>query len=68
MQAPVRQPTAPVTSASPSPLPSRQSIRQDILAKKDVNEVIEYIERNESTAMRRRNRRKSDRSSRDREE
>jgi len=49
-QAPVRRPAVPVTSASPSPLPSRQSSTQDILAKKDVDEIIEYIEGNKSTA------------------
>jgi len=45
-----RPPVPPVTSASPSPLPSRQSSTQDILAKKDVDEIIEYIEGNKSTA------------------
>jgi hypothetical protein len=39
-----------VISASPSPLPSRQSSTQDILAKKDVDETIEYIAGNKSTA------------------
>eukprot|EP00092_Neocalanus_flemingeri_P019810 GFUD01021460.1.p1 GENE.GFUD01021460.1~~GFUD01021460.1.p1 ORF type:complete len:1720 (+),score=598.38 GFUD01021460.1:69-5228(+) len=48
--APVRRPEVPVSSASPSPLPSRQSSTQDILAKKDVDEIIEYIEGNKSTA------------------
>jgi len=45
-----RPPVPPATSASPSPLPSRQSSTQDILAKKDVDEIIEYIEGNKSTA------------------
>merc|ERR1712083_263191 len=49
-QAQVKRPLVPVTSASPSPLPSRQSSTQDILAKKDVDEIIEYIEGNKSTA------------------
>jgi len=49
-QAQVKKPLVPVTSASPSPLPSRQSSTQDILAKKDVDEIIEYIEGNKSTA------------------
>jgi len=48
--APVRRPDIPVASASPSPLPSRQSSTQDILAKKDVDEIIEYIEGNKSNA------------------
>jgi len=47
---PVRRPEVPVSSTSPSPLPSRQSSTQDILAKKDVDEIIEYIEGNKSTA------------------
>ena len=50
MQAPARQPSAPVTLASSSFLPSRQSIRQDTLAKKDVDEVVEFIKRNENPA------------------
>jgi len=49
-QAQVMKPLVPATSASPSPLPSRQSSTQDILAKKDVDEIIEYIEGNKGTA------------------
>jgi len=49
-QAQARRPAIPAASASPSPLPSRQSSTQDILAKKDVDEIIEYIEGNKSTA------------------
>jgi len=48
--APVRRAEVPVSSTSPSPLPSRQSSTQDILAKKDVDEIIEYIEGNKSAA------------------
>ena len=39
-----------MTLASSSFLPSRQSIRQDTLAKKDVDEVVEFIKRNENSA------------------
>lgn len=49
-QIPVKEQTAPVANPSSSSLPSRQSSTQDILAKKDVDEIIEYIEGNKSTA------------------
>jgi len=46
-----KRPTTSVSSATtPSPMPSRQSSTQDILAKKDVDEIIEYIEGNKSSA------------------
>merc|ERR1712228_398423 len=49
-QIPVKEQMAPVANPSSSSLPSRQSSTQDILAKKDVDEIIEYIEGNKSTA------------------